>query len=78
VRAGLDYGAATATFSRSRGNHVEQHILLLNVVLLSLTTLPTVSPVFDKPLETEHVDLHTWLEANAQIVEVHLVLVGVG
>ena len=78
MRAGLDCGAAPATFSRSRGDHVEQHILLLNVVLLSLTTLPTVSPVFDKPLETEHVDLHTWLEADAQIVEVHPVLIGVG
>jgi hypothetical protein len=47
-------------------------------VCLGLATLPTISPVADKELETEGVDLHTWLETNAQISEVHLVLFGVG
>jgi hypothetical protein len=47
-------------------------------VCLGLAALPTISPVADKELETECVDLHTWLETNAQISEVHLVLFGVG
>jgi hypothetical protein len=74
----FDCSAAAATFSRSRSNHVEQHVLLLNVVRLSLTTLPAISPVLDQPSETRRVYSHAWLEADAQIAEVHFVLIGMG
>lgn len=47
-------------------------------LLLSPASLPAILPVTDKELETEAIDLHARLEANAKIAIVHLVLIHVG
>jgi hypothetical protein len=35
--------------------------------------LPAVTPIEDEELEAERIDLDGWLEADAQVVVVHLV-----
>lgn len=56
---------------------IEKLVLLLNVPGLGPAALPAVSPVAYQEFETECVNLHARLEANAKIAEVHFVLVGV-
>lgn len=43
------------------------------IVLLCPTALPAISPIENEKLEAERVDLDSWLEADAQVVVVHLV-----
>jgi hypothetical protein len=57
---------------------IEQDIFLLDVRSLVLAAFPAISPVANQKLEAEGIDLHAWLEADAQISKVHLVLVGMG
>ena len=52
--------------------------LFLQILLLRPASLPAILPVADKELETEGIDSHTRLEADAQIAVVHLVLVHIG
>jgi len=59
-------------------DHIEEDIFLLNIVLLCLATFPAISPIADKEFETESINLHAWLETDAKIPVVHLILVGVG
>ncbi len=76
----FDGGAATA-FGTGRRKHfdlIEQDILLLDILRFILAAFPAFSPFTDEEFETEGINLHARLEANAQISEVHLVLVGVG
>jgi len=73
----LDCNAAAATFGRVRSDHIEEYILLLDVICLGLASLPAVSPALDQPPETQCINSHAWLEANAQVAVVHLVFVGV-
>lgn len=55
------------------------HLFLdLEVLLLCPAALPAVLPVADEEIEAECVDLHAWLEADAKIAIVHLVLVNIG
>lgn len=54
---------------------MHQDVLLLDVLVLVFAALPAISPVADQKLETECINLHTGLETNAQVLEVHLVLV---
>ena len=55
----------------------EEGVLLSNVPLLGLATLPAVSPVANQEAEAVRIDLHARLEADAEVLEIHLVLVGV-
>jgi len=57
---------------------VEQDILLLYIGGLVGTTFPAVSPVADEKLEAERINFHTRLKTDAEIAEIHLVLVRVG
>lgn len=52
--------------------------LLLGELLLRPAALPTILPVADKEVEAERINLHAWLEANAEIAIVHLVVVDIG
>jgi len=54
---------------------IEPRILLLNILGLVPTALPTLAPVAHQKLEAKGVNLHAWLEADAQIPEIHLVFV---
>lgn len=71
---------ATAPFGTIRGNFLLCKYLILGVDIFcfSFAALPAVSPITDKELEAEHVNFHAWLEANAEITEIHLVLLGMG
>lgn len=46
---------------------------LRQVFFLRPATLPAVAPIEDEELEAKGVDLDGWLEADAQVVVVHLV-----
>jgi len=50
---------------------------LIGVLIFSLATLPTISPVADKEFEAEGINLHARLEADAQVSVIHFVLLGV-
>jgi hypothetical protein len=39
---------------------------------------PTISPIADQKFKAEGVDLHTGLETNTQVSEIHFVLLRVG
>jgi len=71
------YSCTAATFGTGWRDHIKEHILLLDVCLLGLAALPTVSPITDKKLEAEGVNLHAWLKADTEVAIVHLVLFGV-
>jgi hypothetical protein len=47
--------------------------LFREVFLLCPAALPAVTPIEDEELEAESIDLDGWLEADAQVVVVHLV-----
>jgi hypothetical protein len=52
--------------------------LFSQVVFLCPTALPAVAPIQNKELEAESVNLDGRLEADAQIIVVHLVELGAG
>lgn len=43
-----------------------------------LAAFPTISPIADQEFEAKGVDLHTRLETNTQVSEIHFVLLRVG
>jgi len=57
---------------------IKEGIFLFNVPGLVPATLPALAPLADQEFEAESIDLHTWLETDAEISEVHLVFVRVG
>jgi hypothetical protein len=54
---------------------VKESILLLDILRLVPATSPAVSPVAHQEFEAENIDLHARLKADAEVPEVHLVLV---
>ena len=50
--------------------------LFCKIFLLSPAALPAIPPVKDEELEAKGVNLHTRLEADAEISVVHFVLFG--
>ncbi len=48
------------------------------MLLFGPTTLPAVPPVADEKLEAEGINFEAWLEADAEVAVVHLVLTHVG
>lgn len=75
---GLELGSGSFLLFRSLLLQLIHFLLLLGKLLFSPAALPAVLPVADKELETEGIDSHTRLEADAQIAIVHLVLVHIG
>lgn len=61
----------------ARWRLIEQSVLLLNEFGFVLAASPTISPITDKKFETKGINLHAGLEADAEVPEIHLVLVGV-
>lgn len=55
---------------------LEELVFRLGILSLCLAALPAVSPITHEELEAVRVDLHARLEADTEIPEVHLVLVG--
>lgn len=57
---------------------VKKNILLFNIGRLVLAAFPAISPIADKKFEAKGINSHAWLKADAQVPEVHLILVRVG
>ena len=55
---------------------VQKVDLILQEVFLRPTALPAISPIQNKELEAERINLDSRLEADAQVVVVHLVELG--
>ena len=47
------------------------------LTLFSPTSLPAVAPIANQELKAQRIDLHTWLETDAQVLIIHLVLLSV-
>lgn len=69
----LPFGAVGWTFWLL----MKEVVLCHRILGFCLATLPAVSPITDEELEAVGINLHTRLETDAEISEVHLVLLGV-
>jgi len=56
---------------------VQDAILFVQVLALGPAPLPAILPVAHEELEAEWIHLHAWLKADAEVLIVHFVLVGV-
>lgn len=61
-----------------RRRQIEVLILFFDIFGLILAASPAIAPVADQELEAKDIDLHARLEANAEVAEIHLVLVRMG
>jgi len=71
-------GACTAAGGRRHVGRVSQALLLVKLLLLSPTSLPTVAPVPDQVVKQPTVQVKTRSNADREVVEVHTVALLVG
>lgn len=55
---------------------VKEPVLLFNISCFCLAAFPAISPFANEEFEAKCVNLHTRLEANAEVAKIHLVLFG--
>lgn len=60
----------------SRRGLIEKSVFFFDELCLILATYPAITPITHQKLEAKGINLHAWLETDAQIPKVHLVLIG--